>query len=153
MHWKVFHEQTSALGRRRSGHFLISPLAAAADGLMHKDPYCGCCTAWAEHMQKNGVALQSRNEADMSTVKAKLKVPADLRSCHTAEIGGYVFEGHVPADLVKKVLKDKPKIVGLAVPGMPMGDPGMEGPSKQPYQVLSFDEQEGAASTPRVKTR
>ena len=120
---------------------LISPLAAAADGLMHKDPYCGCCTAWAEHMQKNGVALQSRNEADMSTVKAERKVPADLRSCHTAEIGGYVFEGHVPADLVKKVLKDKPKIVGLAVPGMPMGSPGMEGPSKQSYQVLSFDEQ------------
>ncbi|WP_235086860.1 MULTISPECIES: DUF411 domain-containing protein [Chromobacterium] len=120
---------------------LMSPVVAAAGGVMHKDPYCGCCTAWAEHMQQNGVALQSRNEADMSALKARLKVPADLRSCHTAEIGGYVFEGHVPADLVKKVLKDKPKIVGLAVPGMPMGSPGMEGPSKQPYQVLSFDEQ------------
>ncbi|MCP1289236.1 DUF411 domain-containing protein [Chromobacterium sp. S0633] len=120
---------------------LMSPVVAAAGGVMHKDPYCGCCSAWAEHMQQNGVALQIRNEADMSALKARLKVPADLRSCHTAEIGGYVFEGHVPADLVKKVLKDKPKIVGLAVPGMPMGSPGMEGPSKQAYQVLSFDGQ------------
>ncbi|MGL6070121.1 DUF411 domain-containing protein [Craterilacuibacter sp.] len=121
---------------------LTLPAALAAPvGVMLKDPYCGCCTAWAEHMQKNGLELTSRTEQDMAAIKDARRIPAQLRSCHTAEIGGYLFEGHVPADLVKKVLKDKPKIAGLAVAGMPMGSPGMEGPSKQAYAVTAFDRQ------------
>ncbi|WP_328698623.1 DUF411 domain-containing protein [Craterilacuibacter sinensis] len=130
-------------------HFIVAALAAvfslpalaAPAGVMLKDPYCGCCDAWAGHMKQNGLEVTSRIEQNMAKIKDERRVPANLRSCHTAEIGGYLFEGHVPADLVKKVLKDKPKIAGLAVPGMPMGSPGMEGPSKQAYQVVAFDRQ------------
>lgn len=114
---------------------------AAPQGTMYKDPYCGCCTAWSEHMRQNGVELATDAKTPMPTLKDRLGVPRELRSCHTAQIGGYVFEGHVPADLVKKVLKEKPAIAGLAVPGMPLGSPGMEGPRKDAYQVIAFDKQ------------
>ncbi|NDV13494.1 DUF411 domain-containing protein [Crenobacter caeni] len=117
------------------------PALAAPAATMYKDPHCGCCDAWAKHMQDNGVRVDSKIDAQMSQTKDKLGVPGSLRSCHTAKIGNYLFEGHVPADLVKKVLRDKPAIAGLAVPGMPLGSPGMEGPTRQPYQVLTFDRQ------------
>lgn len=115
------------------------PAMAAPAGTMFKDPHCGCCGKWADHLAANQLELKSDASQQMSAVKDKLKVPAALRSCHTAVINGYVFEGHVPADLVKKVLKEKPAIVGLAVPGMPQGSPGMETGVKQPYQVVAFD--------------
>ncbi|AXK39308.1 DUF411 domain-containing protein [Crenobacter cavernae] len=121
---------------------LILPLSAlAATGTVYKNPQCGCCTAWAEHLAKNGVSLKVEPRDDLAAVRAKLGVPADLGGCHTAKIDGYVFEGHVPADLVKKVLKGKPAIAGLAVPGMPAGSPGMEGPTKVSYPVIAFDRQ------------
>ncbi|TIC83419.1 DUF411 domain-containing protein [Crenobacter intestini] len=118
-----------------------APAFAAPSGTMYKDPHCGCCDAWAKHMQDNGFKIDSKIDAQMSQTKDKLGVPGSLRSCHTAKIGNYLFEGHVPADLVIKVLRDKPAIAGLAVPGMPLGSPGMEGPTRQPYQVLTFDRQ------------
>ncbi|RXZ44776.1 DUF411 domain-containing protein [Crenobacter cavernae] len=115
---------------------LTLPLSAlAATGTVYKNPQCGCCTAWAEHLAKNGVSLKVEPRDDLAAVRAK------LGGCHTAKIDGYVFEGHVPADLVKKVLKDKPAIAGLAVPGMPAGSPGMEGPTKVGYPVIAFDRQ------------
>ncbi|TCP10926.1 hypothetical protein EV683_11746 [Crenobacter luteus] len=121
---------------------LALPLPAlAADGVLFKNPQCGCCTAWAEHLAQNGVKLKIEERQDLAAQRARLGVPAELGSCHTAKIGGYVFEGHVPADLVKKVLKEKPAIAGLAVPGMPPGSPGMEGPTKVAYQVIAFDKQ------------
>ncbi len=118
-----------------------APALAAPAGTMYKDPHCGCCDAWARHMQDNGFRIDSKIDAQMPETKDKLGVPGSLRSCHTARIGSYLFEGHVPADLVKKVLRDKPAIAGLAVPGMPLGSPGMEGPTRQPYQVLTFGRQ------------
>ena len=118
-----------------------APALAAPAGTMYKDPHCGCCDAWARHMQDNGFRIDSKIDAQMPETKDKLGVPGSLRSCHTARIGSYLFEGHVPADLVKKVLRDKPAIAGLAVPGMPLGSPGMEGPTRQPYQALTFDRQ------------
>lgn len=118
---------------------LSLPVLAAPVATLFKDPDCGCCSKWAEHMASKQLPLASENRSDMAAVKDRLQVPDNLRSCHTASIGGYVFEGHVPADLVQKVLREKPAIRGLAVAGMPQGSPGMEGGVKQPYQVMAFD--------------
>ena len=107
---------------------------------VYKDPTCGCCANWVGHLRKNGCAAHSEDVADINAVKAKYNVPAALRSCHTAVVGGYVIEGHVPAADVKRLLTTRPAdVVGLAVPGMPVGSPGMEGANPQAYQVLAFD--------------
>ncbi|MBV6475496.1 MAG: DUF411 domain-containing protein [Rhodocyclaceae bacterium] len=117
---------------------------AAADPLpevvMHKDPNCGCCSAWAEHLEANGFKVKTVAERDMQAVKRRFAVPQRLTSCHTARVGGYVIEGHVPASAIKRLLREKPAVSGLAVPGMPLGSPGMEVPGKRdPYDVVSFD--------------
>jgi hypothetical protein len=104
-----------------------------------KEATCGCCSVWVEHLRRNGFAATSENVADMQTVKDIYKVPAQTRSCHTALVGGYVIEGHVPAAEIHRLLKEKPKVAGLAVPGMPIGSPGMEGPNGRPYDVLTFE--------------
>jgi hypothetical protein len=106
---------------------------------VYKSPTCGCCAKWNEHMKANGFAVTSNDMPDMASIKDKNGVPAPLRSCHTAIVGGYVIEGHVPADVIKKLLRERPQVAGIAVPGMPMGSPGMEGPTKDTYQVVSFD--------------
>jgi hypothetical protein len=95
------------------------------------------------HLQANGFKVQKKDVfgKQFTDVKSKYGVPSRLHSCHTAVIDGYVIEGHVPADLITRMLKEKPPIVGLAVPGMPVGSPGMEGPKPQPYEVLTFDRQ------------
>ncbi len=105
-----------------------------------KSPTCGCCSKWVDHMRDSGFDVKTHDVDDLSSIKARLGIPGNLQSCHTAVVGDYVVEGHVPADLVKKMLKDKPEIKGLTVPGMPMGSPGMEGPRKDAYQILTFDE-------------
>mgnify|MGYP002778617402 CR=1 FL=1 len=105
--------------------------------VVYKDPQCGCCTKWNDHMKAAGFTLQVRDTADLATVKASVGVPSRLQSCHTALIGGYFVEGHVPADLVAKLLREKPAIAGLAVPGMPAGSPGMEGPPPERYEVVA----------------
>ncbi|MEP6779762.1 MAG: DUF411 domain-containing protein [Gemmatimonadaceae bacterium] len=107
--------------------------------VVYKDPGCGCCKDWVKIMQKAGFAVTAHDTADMNTVKATMGVPTNLQSCHTAIVGSYVFEGHVPADLVKKLLAEKPVARGLAVPGMPNGSPGMEGPTKDKYDVVLFE--------------
>jgi hypothetical protein len=104
-----------------------------------KDATCGCCSVWVEHLRRNGFAPTSENVADMQAVKDVYKVPTQARSCHTALVGGYVVEGHVPAAEIQRLLREKPKIAGLAVGGMPIGSPGMEGPNPRPYDVLTFD--------------
>ena len=104
-----------------------------------KDATCGCCANWVEHLRRKGFAPTSENVADITAVKAKYGVPAQARSCHTAVVGGYVIEGHVPAADIQRLLKEKPKVAGLAVPGMPIGSPGMEGPNARSYDVLAFD--------------
>jgi hypothetical protein len=108
--------------------------------LVYRSPTCSCCGKWLEHMKQNNFEVKDIVTEDMDQVKAKLGVPKQLASCHTAVIDGYVVEGHVPAADIEKMLKDKPKFAGLSVPGMPMGTPGMEmGGRKDPYQVISFD--------------
>ncbi len=106
---------------------------------VYKDPTCGCCSNWVTHMKKRGFDTTVTDVRDIAAVKAKYDVPNQLRSCHTALVGGYVIEGHVPATDVQRLLKQRPKVVGLAVPGMPTGSPGMEGQNGRPYDVLTFD--------------
>ena len=106
--------------------------------LVYKSPTCGCCNGWVEHMEAAGFTVDARDVRDLMTVKRDGGVPPQMSSCHTAIIDGYVVEGHVPADQVKRLLAERPEGAGIAVPGMPIGSPGMEGPNPQPYQVLSF---------------
>lgn len=112
-----------------------------------KDPYCGCCQAWADHLKAAGFEVKIHNSEQMDSVKAMNRVPQNLASCHTAKVGGYVIEGHVPASDIMRLLKEKPKVHGLTVPGMPLGSPGMEVSSgeKEAYDVLSFDDSGKAA--------
>ena len=106
---------------------------------VYKDPGCGCCKSWIEHLIKHGYQVDAKDTPDMTGIKRALGIPDRLSACHTAVINGYLIEGHVPAADIARLLKEKPKVAGLAVPGMPMGSPGMEGPRTQHYQVLSFD--------------
>src|SRR5690349_24413252 len=107
---------------------------------VYKDPSCGCCTKWVSHLQANGFAPDVHDRSDMDALKDSLGVPTALRSCHTAVVGKYVIEGHVPAADVKQLLATKPaKTVGLAAPGMPAGSPGMEmGGRVDRYDVIAF---------------
>jgi len=106
---------------------------------VYKDPGCGCCKNWIEHLIKHGYRVDAKDTPGMTEVKRTLGVPDRLSACHTAVVNGYFIEGHVPASDIARLLREKPKVAGLAVPGMPMGSPGMEGPRAQHYQVLSFD--------------
>lgn len=117
--------------------------ALAARGpeiIVHKDPSCGCCGAWIEHLRQAGFSVTGRDVADLYTLKERLGVPADLASCHTAEVAGYVVEGHVPADAIERLLAERPAATGLVVPGMPLGSPGMEvaGMAPESYAVILF---------------
>lgn len=103
---------------------------------VNKTPYCGCCTQWMAHLKANGFMVNGNDVDDTAPVRASLGMPAKLGSCHTALINGYVIEGHVPAEDIKRLLKEKPKALGLAVPGMPLGSPGMESSNPQPYETL-----------------
>ncbi|MFC5595348.1 DUF411 domain-containing protein [Lysobacter niastensis] len=105
--------------------------------VVHKSPTCGCCGLWVEHLQKAGFRVEVRNADDLNPVKERAGVPYGKGSCHTAEIGGYFVEGHVPVEDIKRLLAEKPDAKGLVLPGMPLGSPGMEVPSGevQPYTV------------------
>jgi hypothetical protein len=106
-----------------------------------KSPTCGCCSLWVEHMKANGFELKVQDVEDINAVKEKFGIAPEFSSCHTSQVNGYIIEGHVPAAAVQRLLKERPKVAGLAVPGMPAGSPGMEVPSglKQPYSILTFD--------------
>lgn len=119
--------------------------------MVHKDASCGCCEHWVTHLRANGFRPTVRDEKSMEAVKQTLGVPAALASCHTAVVGGYLVEGHVPAADIRRMLATRPKIVGLAVPGMVTGSPGMEMPGRpaEKYDVLAFD----AAGKTRVFAR
>jgi hypothetical protein len=106
-----------------------------------KDPDCGCCTGWVEHLRKNGFLVTVIETPDVQSVKVQRRVPPELASCHTAEIAGYTIEGHVPARAILRLLAEKPNARGLSVPGMPIGSPGMEGGKPEPYDVILFGEQ------------
>ncbi len=107
---------------------------------VYKDPNCGCCKLWVDHMRKHGFDVAVRDTSDMSGAKATGRVPGRLQTCHTAFVNGYVVEGHVPAADVKRMLNEKPKIAGIAVPSMPAGSPGMEvGSRVDRYDVIAFN--------------
>ncbi len=107
---------------------------------VYRSPTCGCCSKWIKHLQDNQFIVEDHVTNEMQGVKDKYGVPKNLASCHTAIVNGYVVEGHVPAADIKKLLKLKPAVVGITVPGMPSGTPGMEmGGKKDPYKVISFD--------------
>jgi hypothetical protein len=108
---------------------------------VYKTPTCGCCVKWIDHLREAGFTVEAKNLRDLSALKVANGVPRRLASCHTAMVEGYVIEGHVPASDIARLLRERPKVAGLAVPGMPLGSPGMEHPDPsrhEPYEVLSF---------------
>ena len=121
--------------------FVAGEAAAQAGPAIHvvKTPTCGCCTDWVTHLRQAGFRVTVANVPDVTPTARRLGVPDDLRSCHTATAGGYAIEGHVPAADIRRLLRERPAAAGLAVPGMPMGSPGMEhGGHRQPYQTILF---------------
>src|SRR5918999_358340 len=143
----------------RKLHFAFIPLLAAgvplgAAGLslgesdppppvaitVYKTPQCGCCRTWVDHLREHGFEVTTHDVDDISAIKTKLGVPSDLSSCHTGVAGSYVIEGHVPAADIQKLLTAKPKVAGVAVPGMPVGSPGMEVPGRKAdkFDVVAF---------------
>ena len=107
---------------------------------VYKSPTCGCCSKWVDHLTASGFKVTAHDTSDMAAVRRKLGVPDALTSCHTAVVNGYLIEGHVPAADIQRLLRDKPKVAGLAVPGMVTGSPGMEGARSDPYNVIAFGE-------------
>ena len=131
--------------RRRFALFLASlallacAQAAAATIEVVKSPYCGCCSQWVEHLRAHGFTVRVSETEDLDTVARGRGVPDALRSCHTASVEGYIIEGHVPAADIDRLLRERPRATGLAVPGMPIGSPGMEqGDRRQPYATILF---------------
>ena len=122
--------------------WVLSTSRASSGGeavTVYKTPTCGCCTKWAERLSRAGFAVETVELRDLARVKTAHGLPERLASCHTALVGGYVVEGHVPIADIERLLRERPAISGLAVPGMPIGSPGMEGPNPEPYEVFSFD--------------
>lgn len=118
---------------------LASPaLSDTAAIEVYRDPSCGCCGGWVEHLRKAGHAVTVREPGDLDAVKNRLGIPQELWACHSAVCGGYSIEGHVPAHAIARLLAEKPPIKGLAVPGMPVGSPGMEGGTPETYEVVAF---------------
>lgn len=115
-------------------------LASAELPVVHvyKSPTCGCCADWVTHMEEAGFRTEVQDMHNVAPIKARAGVPNHLHSCHTALIGDYVVEGHVPADVIRRLLAEKPNVTGIAVPGMPMGSPGMEGPYEDRYDIVAF---------------
>ncbi len=108
---------------------------------VYRTPTCGCCSGWIEHMKQEGFQVTDIKTTEIEKIKQQYNLPAGLESCHTSIADGYVIEGHIPALEVKRLLTEKPDVAGIAVPGMPLGTPGMEaGDIKEPFQVLAFNQ-------------
>jgi hypothetical protein len=128
----------------QSGAPATPAVAAAAPAgtptvVVYKSPSCGCCTAWVDRMREAGFTVDVRDMEDVGPEKQRAGVPLHLASCHTARVGDYALEGHVPPDAVLRLLRERPAVAGLAVPGMPAGSPGMEmGTQKDPYDVVAW---------------
>jgi hypothetical protein len=140
---RSFLARTAALGGALAGGRSLWAAAAVSDPdtmTIYMSPTCGCCAEWVDHVKAAGFKTVVHEDEDMETVKNSLGVPGDVRSCHTAQVGKYLIEGHVPAADVRKLLASKPDAAGLAAPGMPDSSPGMAVPGQphQPYDVLLF---------------
>ena len=129
----------SLLGAVAVGTFAMRRANAEARHIkVWKDPNCGCCSKWVDHLRANGFSAEIIETDDIIPIKKRYGITRELASCHTALIGGYVIEGHVPATAINKLLSDRPDADGLAVPGMPIGSPGMEGGTPERYDVILF---------------
>ncbi|MDB5762947.1 MAG: hypothetical protein JWQ21_1942 [Herminiimonas sp.] len=121
---------------------LVPPAGMAYAALppieVYKTANCGCCQSWVAHLRSNGFTVKAQDVANLSDYRAKFGVPQALASCHTGVVNGYALEGHVPASEIKRMLAERPEAKGLAVPSMPLGAPGMEGPRSDPFDVLIF---------------
>jgi len=139
---RTFVAQAAALGSALAGGGSLWGLAAGAPTTItvYKSRTCGCCSKWVDHVKAAGFQAVVHDDEDMDTVKDNLGVPRGVRSCHTAQVEKYLIEGHVPAEDIRRLLKDKPKVAGLAVPGMPASSPGMAvaGSLHEPFQTVSF---------------
>jgi hypothetical protein len=123
-----------------------APPAASSDAghvTVYRVKTCGCCSKWMDHIRSNGFSVTEHVVENRDDAPARARVPEALRSCHTAEVGGYIVEGHVPADVVKDLLKKRPPVLGIAVAGMPAGSPGMESPNPEAYNVVAFNAKGG----------
>jgi hypothetical protein len=116
---------------------IVVPALAAETAVIYRAPSCGCCEEWTAYLKLKGFDTNLISTDDMNAIKDKMHVPTDMQSCHTALIGGYVVEGHVPVEAIAKLLTDKPNVIGIAAPGMPLGAPGMPGP-KGSFRVDAF---------------
>jgi hypothetical protein len=114
-----------------------TPVAVSA----YRSPTCGCCEGWLDHLRQSGFTVKDYITSNLAAIKQRHGVPPQLQSCHTARIGGYTVEGHVPVSAIQRLLKERPQVAGIAVPGMPLGSPGMESPFKrESYTVFTFTE-------------
>ena len=129
---------TAILSSRPSSLSASDAAVAPVEVVVYKSPTCGCCSKWVDHMTAAGFKVIAHDTSNMQAVKTKLGVPDAMASCHTSVVNGYVIEGHVPAADIQRLLRDKPKVAGLAVPGMVTGSPGMEGSRSDPYNVMAF---------------
>jgi hypothetical protein len=138
---RTFVAQAAALGGALAGSGSLWALAAAPATLtIYKSRSCGCCAKWVDHVKAAGFQTIVHDDEDMDTVKDNLGVPQGVRSCHTAQVEKYLIEGHVPAADIHRLLKERPKVAGLAVPGMPGSSPGMAVPGEphEPFETVSF---------------
>ena len=128
------------------GFAMVEPAGGALPTVVvYKDANCGCCSSWIDHLESEGFDVEAHDVTNLSEIKQQNGVAAELGSCHTAIVDGYVIEGHVPAEDMKRLLRERPQVAGLAVPGMPVGSPGMEGSYVENYQVIAFDGRGGRA--------
>ncbi|OCK58242.1 DUF411 domain-containing protein [Bradyrhizobium sp. LMTR 3] len=127
-----------AIAAVAAGRTIVSAFAAIPVVTVHKDPNCGCCSGWVDHLRAAGFPVEVHDAADLAPIKQQHGIPPELAACHTAVVNGYAIEGHVPALAIQRLLAERPNAKGLAVPGMPVGSPGMEGGTPQPYTVVLF---------------
>jgi hypothetical protein len=130
----------TALAQQPAGAAKAAAKAAPAI-TVYKSPSCGCCAKWVDHLRGAGFAVKTNDTEDVDAIKRQVGVPDALASCHTGLVSGYVVEGHVPAGVIQRLLRERPSVAGIAVPGMPTGSPGMESPvgRKDAYDVVAFD--------------
>lgn len=115
----------------------VSALAAPTKAILYKDPQCGCCEGYAAYLQQNGFAVEQKPTTDLAEISRNAGVPTDLQGCHTMFVEGYVVDGHVPVNVIRELLSERPAIAGLTLPGMPEGSPGMTGVKREPFIIYA----------------
>ena len=133
----MFTHKNLALGLLLCGSVLSTTVLAEEPTIsVYKSPICGCCSQWISHLEASGFKVDPIDTSDLRTIKTRSGIAPEMASCHTAQVGGYVIEGHVPAEDIRRLLAEHPDARGLTVPGMPPGSPGMDTPNPRHYQVL-----------------